>query len=124
MTVRRIMYLLNQPLLVFEPYLLTSIKHACPVTLNYTNCHPKKRKSTPSTTYPQIAPEVRNGSQCQSFASDIILLYSHGRILYKVNDIALTVPCVNSLSLLCLSPVAVKRPGASELENFLSNLFV
>ena len=74
-----------------------------------------------SKYHPQIAPEVRNGSQRQSFASDI---YSFGRILYKVNDIALVVPCVNSLSLLCLSPVAVKRPSASELEKSLSNLFV
>lgn len=63
-----------------------------------------------------IAPKVRNGSQHQSFASD---MYSFGRILYKVNDIALVVPCVNSLSLLCLSPVADKRPSASELEKSL-----
>ena len=44
--------------------------------------------------------------------------------MYKVNEIVLTVPCVNSLSLLCLSPVSVKRPSASELDTSLSNLFV
>lgn len=49
MTLKQIMYSLNQPRLVFELYLLTSIKHACPVMLNCTNCHPKKRKNTPST---------------------------------------------------------------------------
>ena len=80
-----------------------------------------EEKQKYSKYHPQIAPEVRNGSQRQSFASDI---YSFGRILYKINDIALTVPCVNSLSLLCLSPASVKRPSASELEKSLSNLFV
>ena len=79
----------------------------------------EKRKY--SKFHPQIAPEVRNGSQRQSFASDI---YSFGRIMYKINDIALMVPYVNSLSSLCLSPTSAKRPYASELEKSLSNLFV
>ena len=91
------------------------------------SCDAKLYKLSPeerqkySKYHPQIAPEVRNGSQPQSFASDI---YSFGRILYKVNDIVLMVPCVNSLSLLCLSHVSVNRPSASELEKTLGNLFV
>lgn len=76
----------------------------------------EKRKY--SKYHPQIAPEVRNGSQ-QSFASDI--LYSFGRIMYIINDIALMVPHINSLSS-CLSPMSAKRPCASELEKSLSNL--
>ena len=83
----------------------------------YKLSHEEKKYSK---YHPQITPEVRNGSQRQSFASDI---YSFGRILYKVNEIALTVPCVNSLSLLCLSCVSDKRPSASDLEKYLGNLF-
>ena len=70
--------------------------------------------------HPQIAPEVREGYGCQTFASD---LYAFGRIMYKINDIILTIPYLHSLSLLCLSESPVKRPTADELHKSLNNLF-
>ena len=70
--------------------------------------------------HPQIAPEVREGYRCQTFASD---LYAFGRIVYKINDIILTISHLHSLSLLCLSIAAVKRPTADELKKSFTNLF-
>ena len=70
--------------------------------------------------HPLVAPEVREGCGCQTFASD---LYAFGRIVYKVNDIMLTIPYLHSLSLLCLSEAPIKRPTADELHTSLNNLF-
>ena len=41
---------------------------------------------------------------------------------FCIKSMILLLFCVNSLSLLCLSPAAVKRPSASELEKSLCNL--
>ena len=70
--------------------------------------------------HPQVAPEVREGYRCQTFASD---LYAFGRIVYKINDIMLIIPYLHSLSLLCLSEAPIKRPTADELHKSLNNLF-
>ena len=48
--------------------------------------------------HPQVAPEVREGYSRQKFASDI---YAFGRIVYRINDIMLTIPFLHSLSLIC-----------------------
>ena len=79
-----------------------------------------EQKMKYSKYHPQIAPEVCNGFQKQSFASDI---YAFGRVLQKINSVALKVPCIGSLSLLCLSEVYLKRPSANELHTFCTNLF-
>ena len=70
--------------------------------------------------YPQIAPEVRNGCETQSFSSDI---YSLGRIIKKINTAILEIPCICSLAELCLSSLSSKRPSAEELKLTFSNLF-
>lgn len=70
--------------------------------------------------HPQIAPEVRKGLTKQSFASDI---YSVGRVIRKINSVCLKIDCIQSLSELCTSEDYEKRPTASELCTFFSNLF-
>ena len=69
--------------------------------------------------YPQIAPEVRNGCETQSFASDI---YSMRRVILKINDAVLDVAYINSLAQLCLSSYPSKRPTANELKTTFSNI--
>lgn len=69
--------------------------------------------------YPQIAPEVRNGCETQSFSSDI---YSLGRVIKKINTVILDIPCISSLAELCLSSPS-NRPTADELKTTFSNLF-
>ena len=80
-----------------------------------------KEKEKYAKHHPQIAPEVRCGFQKQSFASD---MYSFGRVLYKINSKVLKIPCLSSMSVMCLSVKATKRPSANELSTFLANLFV
>ena len=70
--------------------------------------------------FPQIAPEVRNGCEIQSFSSDI---YSLGRVIKKINTAILEIPYISSLGELCLSSLSSKRPTANELEVTFSNLF-
>lgn len=69
--------------------------------------------------HPQVAPEVRRGVCKQSFASDI---YSFGRVLQKVNIIALKIPYLYNLSDQCLKDNHSIRPTATELHTSLSNL--
>ena len=68
--------------------------------------------------HPQIAPEVRNGYQKQSFASDV---YSMGRIIQKINVAILDVPQIHSMSELCLSSDSSKRPNAETLMSSISS---
>lgn len=63
--------------------------------------------------YSQIAPEVRNGCETQSFSSDI---YSLGHVIKKINTAILEIPCICSLAELCLSSHSSKRPSAEELK--------
>lgn len=70
--------------------------------------------------HPHIAPEVRNGYTVQSFASDV---YSMGRIIRKINDIAMgVVPIISSTADMCTSLCYSKRPTAEELEITFSSL--
>lgn len=68
--------------------------------------------------HPQIAPEVRNGYQNQSFASDV---YSMGRIILKINIAILDVPQICSMAELCLSSDSSKCPNAETLKTSLSS---
>ena len=73
-----------------------------------------EEKERYATRHPQIAPEVRCGIKKQSFASD---MYSFGRVLHKINSNALKLPCLYSMSTLCMSFKSVDRPCADELNN-------
>ena len=75
---------------------------------NYKKCHP------------QIAPEVRNGLEKQSFCSDI---YSFGRVLQQINAEILKIPVLFNLTEECLDYCSQKRPTAKGLHKFLTNLF-
>ena len=79
-----------------------------------------KEKERYATRHPQIAPEVRCGIKKQSFASD---MYSFGRVLHKINSNALKLPCLDSMSTLCMTFKSVDRPSTDELNTFLTNLF-
>lgn len=70
--------------------------------------------------YPQVAPEVRNGCETQSFSSDI---YSFGCVIKKVNTAILDTPCIGNLVELYLYSHPYKRPTADELEQTFSSLF-
>ncbi len=70
--------------------------------------------------HPQIAPEIRNGYQKQSFASDV---YSMGRIIQKINTAILDVPQIRTMVELCLSSDSSKRPTAKELKTSFTRLF-
>lgn len=59
----------------------------------YTLSPADKRKYVKN--HPQVAPEVREGYKCQSFASDI---YAFGRVMFKINDLMPTISFLNSLS--------------------------
>ena len=91
---------------------LVDFNKACPSCSArfYTLSPADKRKYVKN--HPQVAPEVRGGYRCQSFPSDI---YAFGRVMFKINDLMLTIPFLNSLSLLCLSKVIDKRPTARDL---------
>lgn len=98
---------------------LVDFNKACPSDSArfYTLSPADKRKYIKN--HPQVAPEVREGYRCQSFASDI---YAFGRVMFKINDLMLTIPFLNSLSLLCLSNVIDKRPTARELHTSIINI--
>ena len=83
----------------------------------YTLSPADKRKYVKN--HPQVPPEVREGNRCQSFASDI---YAFGRVMFKINDLMLTIPFSNSLSLLCLNKFIDKRPTAQELHTSIINI--
>ena len=70
--------------------------------------------------HPQVAPEIRNGTGKQTFASDI---YSLGRVFHKISS-KVNTPVLIKLSEACLSLDVDKRPSASELNTFLTNLFL
>ena len=72
-----------------------------------------KEKEKYAIRHPQIAPEVRCGIMRQSFASD---MYSFGRVLHKINGNALKLPCLDSMSTLCMSFKSADRPSANELD--------
>lgn len=80
----------------------------------------KENEKKYAKSHPQIAPEVRRGLAKQSFASDV---YSTGRVLHKINSMCLQIACIQSLSELCICEDCKKRPSASELHTFFSNLF-
>lgn len=77
--------------------------------IRYAECHP------------QVAPEVRNGTHKQSYASD---MYSIGRIIDKVNSQVLKHSNINSIALLCLDKDNSKRPKATGLKDFFTDLTV
>ena len=79
-----------------------------------------KEKDKYAKHHPQVAPEVRCGIEKQSFASD---MYSFGRVLHKINSKVLQIPCLGSMSAMCLSVKSSERPSANELSTFLVNLF-
>ena len=79
-----------------------------------------KEKEKYAKHHPQIAPEVRCGIKRQSFASD---MYSFGRVLHKINSKVLKIPCLDSMSAMCLSVKSSERPSANELSTFLASLF-
>ena len=85
----------------------------------YKLSHEKKDKY--AQHHPQVAPEVRCGIERQSFASN---MYSFGRVLHKINSKVLKIPCLDSMSAVCLSVKSSERPSAHELSTFLVSLLV
>ena len=71
--------------------------------------------------YPQVAPEVRRGVHKQSFASDV---YALGRVLQKINDKVLKVPCLYKMLAACLEQNYTRRLSAEDLNTFFSELFI
>ena len=70
--------------------------------------------------HPQIAPEVRNGVEKQSYCSD---MYSFGRVLNQINAEILKTPVLYNMAEQCLDYCSQKRPAAKDLHKFLTNLF-
>ena len=70
--------------------------------------------------HPQIAPEVRNGLEMQSYCSDI---YSYGRIFQQINEEMLKIPVLYKMAEQCLDYCSKMRPTAGDLHKFLVNLF-
>lgn len=68
----------------------------------------------------QIAPEVRNVVEKQSYCSDI---YLFGRILHQINTEILKIPVLYNMAEQCLGYCSQKRPAAKDLHKFLTNLF-
>lgn len=44
-------------------------------------------------------------------------------VVYKINDIMLTIPFLHSLSLMCLNEAPTQRPTVDELHKSLKNPF-
>lgn len=70
--------------------------------------------------HPQIAPEVRNGVEKQSYCSD---MYSFGRVLHQINSEILKIPVLYKMAEQCLDYCRLNRPTAEDLHKFLTNLF-
>lgn len=79
----------------------------------------KEQKQKYKVIHPQVAPEVRDGINKQSHASDI---YSFGRIMQHINC-KLQIPVLDQLAGQCLGLVFKERPTAKQLLTFFSNLF-
>lgn len=80
----------------------------------------EKEKEMYKKHHPQIAPEVRNGLEKQSFCSDI---YSFGRIIQLINGEKLKIPVLYKMAEQCLDACSQKRPFTTNLHKFLKNLF-
>ena len=70
--------------------------------------------------HPQIAPEVRNGLEKQSYCSDI---FSFGRIIQRINEEKLKIPVLYKMAEQCLDTCSQKWPTTTDLYKFLKNLF-
>ena len=98
---------------------LIDFNKACPVTkAQLYNLSPEDRQMY-AKNHPQIAPEVRNGYQKQSYASDV---YSVRRVIQKINCIILETEYVASLAQMCLHPDPSERPSANDLHITFNNL--
>ena len=98
---------------------LIDFNKACHLTkAQLYNLSPQDRQIY-AKNHPQIAPEVCNGYQKQSYASDV---YSVGRVIQKINCIILEVEYVNSLAQMCLHSDPSERPNANDLHTTFNNL--
>ena len=78
-------------------------------------------KITYAEHHPQVAPEVRNGTHKQSYASDV---YSMGRIIDKVNIQVIKHSDITTIAHSSLDTDHSLRPTATALKHFFTNFTV
>ena len=68
----------------------------------------------------QIAPEVQNGVEKQSYCSD---MYSFRYVLHQITSEILKIAVLYKMAEQCLDYCRLKRSTAEDLHKFLTNLF-